>query len=124
MRIGAGRVEQYRSMRVELANEAAQLDPIPARKPVVQDVKVEVPLSSQAPPIAEVVRADERILFETERRNFPRVFLVFDQKDALSLSVGVHHTFCSLRFFVVSFCDAPCAHSFPSLFRSQRNWRI
>jgi TonB-dependent receptor-like protein len=31
----------------------------------------------------------------------------FRQKDALSLSVGVHHTFCSLSFFVVSFVKLP-----------------
>src|SRR5262249_28487393 len=94
-------IEQYRSVRVEPANEAAQLGPGTVRQPVVYDVQFEVPLMGQAQPFAEVASADERMLFETERRNFPRVFLVFNQKDALSLSVGVHHTFCSLRFFVV-----------------------
>src|SRR5262252_7820403 len=41
--IGCGRVKQYRSVRVELANKMAQPDARPVRQPVVQDVKVEVP---------------------------------------------------------------------------------
>ena len=53
---------------VERANEAAQLGPVPVGQPVVQDVKVEVPLTGQAPPIAEVASVDELIFREDELR--------------------------------------------------------
>jgi hypothetical protein len=43
-RVTCSRVKLYRSVRVELADEAAQLDAGPVGQPIVQDVKVEVPL--------------------------------------------------------------------------------
>src|SRR5262245_9874708 len=45
-RVVCGRVEQYRSVRVELANGAAQPDSGCVRQPIVQDVEVEISLSS------------------------------------------------------------------------------
>src|SRR5262245_18650765 len=91
-------------MRVELANGAAQTNPGTARQPVVQEVKVEVALPSKAQPIVEVAGEAELIFCEGELHNLPSVFVVFDKKDSLFLSVEAHHTItcsCSGVFFTI-----------------------
>src|SRR5262245_17450143 len=90
-RSGHGRIEQYRSVRVELPNEATQSDPGPIRQPVVKDVKVEVPSPGYAQPLVEVAGVDELIFREIERHYLPRVFVVFHQKDVFSISVSIQH---------------------------------
>src|SRR5215475_5601707 len=78
-------------MWVELTNQATQLDSRCIRQPVVQDVKVEAPPPGQAQPLIEVASANDLTFCEIERHYFPGVFVVVDQKDVFSLSVGIRH---------------------------------
>jgi hypothetical protein len=82
---------------VEFSYGATQPNPGTVRQPTAQDVKVEISAPGCEQPFVEVVCVKERVLSEIVSRYFRCVFLVFNQKDSLSLSVGVHHAICSLR---------------------------
>jgi hypothetical protein len=96
----------FSSVRVELANGAAQPDPGTVRQPVVQDVKVEVPTPSQAQPIVEGAGEGELTFCEYDLHNLPSVFVVFDEKDSFFLSDRVPQTFRRSIFFLF-FEDTP-----------------
>jgi hypothetical protein len=85
-------------VRVEFSYGATQPNPRTVRQPAVQDVKVEISAPGCEQPSVEVAGVKERVLSEIVSRYFPCVFLVFNQKDSLSLYVGVHHAFYSLQF--------------------------
>jgi hypothetical protein len=109
-------------VRVEFSYGATQPNPGTVRQPAVQDVKVEISAPGCEQPFVEVAGVKERVLTEIVSRYFPRIFLVFNQEDSLSLSVGVHHVFCSLQFLArLIFMKIPL--SVLRVSRSQRNQR-